>query len=135
MYYDPRLRHSGCLITLTMILTLTGPHPHRERPGPPRLRTGARAGRSHSLEQCERNKAVSCGGGGFPRISGRRARSPHPLSPNGVLPVLKKTNKSQERSQGKTSRNLEVGSFQVNPGPGNKENEPRPLTAPHSVYR
>ena len=105
--------------------------PFREKAGPPRLRTSARAGRSHSLEQCERNKAISCGGGGFPRITGRRSRSPHPRSPNGVVPVLKKTNKSQER--GKTSRNIEVVTFKVNPS--NKENEPRPQTAPQSIYR
>lgn len=74
---------------------------------------------------------MSCGGAGFPRISGRRSSSPHPLSPNGVVPVLKKTNKSQER--GKTRRNIEVVSFQVSPG--NKENEQRPQTAPQSVYR
>ena len=86
------------------------------------------------MDQCERNKAISCGGGGFPRITGRRSRSPHPLSPNGVVPVLKKTNRSQER--GKTSRNIEVVSFKVNPvSPSNKENEPRPQTAPQSVYR
>ena len=86
------------------------------------------------MEQCERNKAVRCGGAGFPRITGRRSRSPHPLSPNGVVPVLKKTNKSQER--GKTSRNIEVVSFKVPPvSPSNKENEPRPQTAPQSVYR
>ena len=105
--------------------------PFREKAGPPRLRTSARAGRSHSLEQCERNKAISCAGAGFPRITGRRSRSPHPLSPNGVVPVLKKTNKSQER--GKTSRNIEVVTFKVNPS--NKENEPRPQTAPQSIYR
>lgn len=100
--------------------------------GPPQLRTGARAGRSHSLEQCDRNKAVSCGGRGFPRIPGRRSISPHPLSPNGVVPVLQRTNKTQERK--KHSRNLEVVNFNL-PGPGNKENEPRPRTAPQCVYR
>ena len=50
-----------------------------------------------------------------------------------MVPVLKKTARSQER--GKTSRNIEVATFKVNPGPGNKENEPRPQTAPQSIYR
>ena len=107
----------------------TESHHSRHLTGPPHLRTGRRAGRSHSLEQCERNRAVSCGGKGFPRIQGRRSTSPHPLSPAGVVPVIQRTNKTQDRK--KSTRNIEVDSFK----PGSSSKDSRPVTAPQSVYR
>ena len=80
-------------------------------------------------------QAVSKGGKGFPRIVGRRSVSPHPLSPDGVVPMNPKTNGTMERK--KTFRNIQVpeSSLLGFKNDVNDQDFKRPKTAPNSIYR
>ena len=82
----------------------TAPNRHSSAAAP-RLKTAKRAssGRSQSLDQ---SKAIRRGGRGYPRIVGRRSVSPHPLSPDGVVPVNKRSNATMDKR--KQIRNLQV---------------------------
>ena len=84
----------------------TAPNRHSSAAAP-RLKTAKRAssGRSQSLDQ-SKNKSVRRGGRGYPRIVGRRSVSPHPLSPDGVVPVNQRSNATMDKR--KQIRNLQV---------------------------
>lgn len=78
---------------------------------------------------------MSRGGRGYPHILGRRSVSPHPLSPDGVVPVNQKSSGTGASAKRKTVRNIEVPSSSLSPGDGGQDGSCRPKTAPNSIYR